>query len=204
MKLLCALLLLLTTVAGAEEAKPPKIITEQRGNVTNYRIEGARAPSQDIGCIPIVKAKNTFTPPDLFKGAEACITQDNYHDAARLLLLAYVYSDFDFHRVTDESAKEAGYISYLEFISHISKFLNLDKFHSKMNKELKYIFKKSKELKKYCTQIQEIGYPRYYPNYMILHGLKAFYTDPHQDALVKDFDAQTAWHESMRIVVDCP
>ena len=205
MKFVCALLLLFSTVSVAQTTKPPKIITEKEkcGNVTvtNYRIEGARASYQNIGCISIGKVKNTFTPPDLLKGAEACIAQGNYNDAIKLILLANIYYNFDAQRVTDESAKDAGSLLYSEFLSKFSEMHNV---RDKMTKAAESIVNDSQALKTCCDQIKSVGYPRYYPNYMILHGMRAFRGDPHKDALVKDFDAQTVWNKSIEATTRCP
>jgi hypothetical protein len=202
MKFVSALLLLFSTVAVAESTKHPKIITEKQkfGNVTvnNYRIEGACASNQNIGCISIGKVKNTFTPPDLLKGAEACIAQGNYNGAVKLIVVANVYSNFDAQRVTDESAKDAGNMAGSEFFS---KFATSHDFLAELKRESR--INNPKAFKTCCDQIKKIGYPKYYPAYMILHGMRAFRGDPHKDALVKDFDAEAAWNKAMQLV-GCP
>ncbi|NDB87059.1 MAG: hypothetical protein EB127_30890 [Alphaproteobacteria bacterium] len=200
MKLLCALLLLFSTVSVAAEKKPAKIMKEEQGNFTNYSIDSAGASYQNIGCIPISKAQNTFTPADLLKGAEVCILQDNYNDGVQLVSLANLYANFDSERVTDESPKEAGYALYVEFFSKLLKIRN---FEAKFDKARKSISKDSKASKTYCDHIKKIGYPKYYPNYMILYGINAFLGDPHKNALVKNFHAENVWNKAIADLRDC-
>jgi len=46
--------------------------------------------------------------------------------------------------------------------------------------------------------------PDYYPSYMILHGIKAFEGNPHDGALLKDFDSQKVWTNLLTKFLHCP
>jgi hypothetical protein len=39
---------------------------------------------------------------------------------------------------------------------------------------------------------------------MILHGIKAFTGNPHDDALLKDFDAEKTWKSLQTEFLKCP
>jgi hypothetical protein len=46
--------------------------------------------------------------------------------------------------------------------------------------------------------------PDYYPRYMVLHGIRAFSGNPHEGALVKDFDAPGVWKNLQSAYFHCP
>ena len=196
---LLLLLPLLSTLALAQTAAPPKIIIEQNGRITNYRAEGSLASTQTVGCIPLAKAKNTFTPPDLYKGVAECITQDNYDFAAGLFALAGIYGRFDAERISDKSAGQAKAVLVMNTFSTVPQ----DK-KTAFNEVLNRTTKNAGSLKKLCGDVQKIGMPNYYPGYMILHGMKAFTGNPHDGALVKDFDAPGVWMNLQAAYLHCP
>ncbi|MGA3281395.1 MAG: hypothetical protein ABSD50_10480 [Smithella sp.] len=176
------------TIPSAQTLEPPKIIKEQSGNITNYRVEGSLASTQTIGCIPLSEVKNTFTPADLYKGVSECIAKDNYDLGAGLFALAGIYASFDAERITDKTAGQAKTVLIMNVFSSVSQ----DK-KTKFSEEIDRISKDPDILGMLCSQVQKIGMPNYYPSYMILHGIKAFTGNPHDGALAKDFDAQKVW-----------
>jgi len=48
-----------------------------------------------------------------------------------------------------------------------------------------------------CTEILRIGTPQYYPGYMIQHGMNAITGTNPDDELVKNFDSETAWKQTL-------
>lgn len=177
---------------------PPKIITEQRGNITNIRAEGSLAPAQVLGCIPLIQVKNTFTPPDLYKGVAECISQEKYDFAAELFAIAGVYSRFDAARVADKTARQARSVLIMNTFANISEVQKknfTDAFTSLSNT--------SEKLSKVCMNVREIGAPFYYPSYMILHGMRAFMGNPHEGALLKDFEASKEWSSLQESYLHC-
>jgi hypothetical protein len=53
-------------------------------------------------------------------------------------------------------------------------------------------------------RFKRLGPPNYFPQYMILHGIKAFTTaDPTADALVHDLDAAATWQRILAEGVNC-
>lgn len=201
MKSLFFVLPLLSTIALAQTFEPRKIITRQSGNVKKHWAEGSLALTQTVGCIPLAQAKNTFTPPDLYKGVEECVAQDNYDLAVRLFVLAGIYSWFDADRITDKTAAEARTV----LITNAFATMSQDK-KSKFSKALERLTKKPDPglVEKLCAEVQKVGAPDYYPSYMILHGIKAFTGNPHEEALIKGFDASSAWKNLQSEYLHCP
>jgi cytochrome c551/c552 len=186
-------------IALAETIAPPKIIVAQNGKVTNVSSEGNLASYQAVGCIPLAEAKNTFTPADIHKGVRQCVEQGNYDFAARLYLLAFMYGIFDAERITDKTAGQA------ILVLNTNTFLNVPQDRKiKTDEAIRHITKDSELLGKLCSEINKIGPPDYYPSYMILHGVKAFTGNPHDGALLKDFDTLGVWKKVQYRNLKCP
>lgn len=198
MKQLLTLLLLFSTIAAADQLPPPKIIKEQQGRITNLRVEGSLQSTQDIGCIPITEAKNTYTPADMYKGVKACIDQDNFDFAVDLFALAGAYAKFDADRIVDKTAGQAKTALIMNTFSTVpegkkSKFLETQKL----------IANNPESLKKICIATQKVGMPSYYPSYMILHGARAFIENPHNGALIEGFDSTATWERILSEYLHC-
>ena len=199
MKLLPFALLFLLAPAFSQTLAPSKIITEQRGNVTNFRTEGNLASSQAIGCIPLADAKNTFTPADLYKGVDDCIAKDDYDLAIGLFTLAGIYARFDAERITDKSAGQAKTVLIMNTFSSVPQ----DK-KTRFSETAARLTKNPDILGALCGKVQKIGMPNYYPSYMILHGIKAFTGNPNDGALVKGFDSAKVWITLQTEYLHCP
>jgi hypothetical protein len=185
--------------ADPSQLPPPKIIKEQNGRITNLRAEGSLASTQAIGCIPIEEAKNTYTPADIYKGVGECVGQDKYESAVGLYALAGVYAYFDAGRITDKTAGQARTALIMNTFSTIpqdkkTKFLEIQKQFASNPESLKNL----------CGSIRKVGAPNYYPNYMILHGIKAFTGNPHDGALVENFDSSATWEKVLSDFLHCP
>jgi TPR repeat protein len=187
------------TAGLAQNTAAPRIITEQYGSSRNYRVEGSLASTRIIGCIPLSKVQNTFTPPDLYRGLVDCISQDNYDFAVRLSALAGIYACFDAERVADKSAGQAKTVLVMNTFAGIPQ-----EKKAKYVQRLTQATKDPERLGKICHEIREIGMPDYYPSYMILHGIKAFEGNPHNGALLKDFDSQKVWTNLLTTFLHCP
>lgn len=199
MKTLFFLLTFFSTLALAETLEPPKIIKETNGKFTNLRAEGSLESTRTIGCIPLAQAKNTFTPPDLYKGLGECLSQDNYEFSAGLSALAGIYAMFDAARITDKTAGQAKSGLIMNTFSTVP----LEK-KQKYVEAINRVAKNPEQLGKLCGEIKEIGMPNYYPSYMILHGIKAFTGNPHEGALIKDFDSSSVWKKLQSDFLHCP
>ena len=199
MRSLFFLLSLIPIIAVAQTLDPPKIITETNGRLTNIRAEGSLASTQTVGCIPVTDAKNTFTPADLYKGVVDCISQDKYDLGAGLFALAGIYGRFDAERVSDKTAGQAKTVLIMNTFANESQEKKL-----RLNDVFTHLTKTPELLGKLCVDIQKVGMPNYYPSYMILHGIKAFTGNPHEGALLKDFDAPNVWTNLQTAYLHCP
>jgi hypothetical protein len=184
---------------GSQGRDPPTIIKEENGRFTNFRVEGSLSSTQTVGCISLAEAKNTFTPPDLYKGFVECIAQDNYDLATKLFALAGIYSRFDAERITDKTAWQGRTVLIMNAFANMPQ----DK-KTKFNDAFNHLTKTPDLLKNLCSDVQKIGMPNYYPSYMILHGVKAFTGNPHDGALVDDFDASKVWTNLQSAFLSCP
>lgn len=177
----------------------PKIIVEKNGVATNVTAEGNLASSQTVACIPLSEAKNTFTPADIHKGLGECVTQGKYDFAVSLLMLADMYGLFDAARVTDKTAGQAILALRMNTFANVPQ----DK-KAKLSELINHLASDTERRGKLCGEINKIGPPDYYPSYMILHGVKAFTGNPHEGALVKDFDAIGTWKKLQATSLKCP
>lgn len=201
MKSLLFLLPLVSTGVLAQTLDPPKIITQQSSHVTKHWAEGSLEATQTVGCIPLVEARNTFTPPDLYQGVEACVAQDNYDLAVRLFVLAGIYSWFDADRITDKTAAQARTILIANTFATMPQGKK-----AKFSKALDRLTKTPDPalVEKLCDDVEKVGAPTYYPSYMILHGIRTFTGNPHEEALIKDFDVSRAWKNLQSEYLHCP
>ena len=71
-------------------------------------------------------------------------------------------------------------------------------------KELQNTLGNNDKLPEICNELSRIGAPQYYPSYMIQHGMNAIIGSDTEDALVKNFDSDAAWKESLDGYLHCP
>ena len=187
------------TIALAEAQEPPKIIKEENGKITSYRVEGSLASTQTVTCVPLAEAKNTFTPPDLYKGVLDCLAKDNYESAAEMFALAGIYSRFDAERVADKTAGQAKTVLIMNTFANAS-----EEKKAKLNAALSRITSTQNVLGKLCKQVEVVGMPDYYPRYMILHGIKAFTGNANDEAIVKNFNSSAVWKNLQSAYLHCP
>jgi len=192
-------LFMFSSLVVAQTKEPPRIIKEQNGKITNYRAEGSLASTQAISCIPLAEVKRKFTPPDLYKGVADCLAKNEYESAAKLFALAGIYARFDAERVTDKTAGQARTVLIMNTFSNMPEDRK-----NKLNASLSRITKTPALLGDLCKEVAQVGMPDYYPNYMILHGIKAFSGNPHDGALVANFDAMGTWKGLLSAYLHCP
>jgi hypothetical protein len=203
--LLLALLLLLPLPAQAQTASqapappPPQIIKEQRAKVTHYGAEGNVAPIHTLGCIPLAQVRNEYTAADLYQAVGACVAKDQISEGVDLFALAGMYASFDGQRVADRSAAQAKTVLIMNTFARVPQ----DK-KTKFAEANKQTTDDPAALRRLCGEIRRIGPPNYYPAYMILHGIKAFTGNPHENALVPDFDAAGTWKKLQGAYLHCP
>jgi hypothetical protein len=178
--------------------KPPTVITSQAGNVTNVTIAGQLAAKNPVECVPLSTLDGNRTPPDIYLGVSACILKDDYRAAAALFALAGVESHFDAERVSDKSAGQAGQVLIMTTFNALP-----DGRRKEFQKTVTGLYADPKGMAPICRAIEKIGYPTYYPEYMVLHGIQAFTAKPGDATLVANFDAPTTWNFLLTNYLNC-
>ena len=166
--------------------------------VVSIEASGNLESPNPCGCIELAEVTNENNPADIMAGMEKCIDLKQYKKAARLFAIAGVYGKYDTYRVKDNSAHQA--LSVL----NLNIFEKLDESTQKqLMKIFKHEFKTgSKELNNICQLIQKVGIPKYYPRYMIQHGIQSF-MESEGKGLVEEFDSSVSWDLAMKEYLHC-
>ena len=167
----------------------PTVIATQNGKVTNMAIAGQLAAKHPVGCVGLSTLDNSRTPPDLYLGVSACIQKNDYSTAAALFALAGIESHFDAERVSDKSAGQAGQVLIMTTFNALP-----DDKRQEFQKAVTGLNADPKGMEPICRAIEKIGFPTYYPEYMVLHGIHAFTAKPGDATLVADFNGPTTWN----------
>jgi len=142
-----------------------------------------------LACVALSEVTNEDNPADILHGLQKCLESKEYKKAAQLFAISGVYGKYDALRVKDKSAHQA------LLVLQQNIFLNLAE--SETTTFMKYLQEELKagstNLNEICDAIQKIGAPKYFPKYMIQHGMQAF-LDKKDDGLVKEFDSQVSWN----------
>lgn len=192
--------LLTAGAAFAQSDEKPKIITERQGNITSVYAEGSLAPTQQLPCIELKDVTPEQTPPDFFTAVSSCFAQADYDRAARIFFVASVYSRFDAQRINDKSAGGGGQVM---IIRTFEKFTPEQK--QAFSLAMERLTKTPENFQAWCSNIKRLGPPRYFPRYLILHGMAAFsHPAPLANAMVPDFDLEANWARVLETNVRCP
>ena len=187
-----------STAAATSATQPPNVTITQNGKVTNLTMAGQLAAKNPLGCVPLNSLDNTHTPPDLYLGVTACIQKDDYQDAAALFALAGIESRFDAARVLDKSAGQAGQVLIMNTFNGMAQ----DK-RDKFGKTVGELGADPNAMTDTCHTIRKIGYPNYYPEYMVLHGIHAFTAKAGDSTMEPNFDAQSTWNSLLTSYLNC-
>jgi hypothetical protein len=178
--------------------EPSRIVVEQKGKVTNVGMVGQLAAQQPLTCVSIDGVGKDHTPPDLYQGVSACIQQEDYRTAVALFALAGMESRFDAQRVLDKTAGQAGQALIMDTLNG----LPIDR-RAKFQAAVKTVAADPEVLSRTCASIRKIGYPTYYPAYMVLHGIRAFTANPDDPTLQPNFDGAAAWDSLLGSYLNC-
>jgi len=174
------------------------VITQQN-KVTRLTIPGSLATTHNLGCVALEAIDKSAQPPDLYKAIPRCITAGRYPDAVELFMLAGLQVRFDSTRVTDKTAGQAGQVMIMNTFNPLPEEQR-QKFADVFN----VLIKEPKTLTQVCEDAQKLGPPTYYPEYMILHGIKAFTGDPRVSALDTAMNGQAVWSRIQHTYLNCP
>lgn len=167
--------------------------------VRNYESPGNLESKYDLGCIGAHKVENKYSPTDLYKAVSKCANSGMYKEGTFLFAVAGVYGRFDTLRVEDKSAHQAIAVARMQALSTLDKGKQ-----TAFQESLKANLGNPEGLAAVCKEIVRIGPPNYFPRYMIQHGMGAFLKSGGGDGLAKDFNAKTAWKQSLDSYLHCP
>ena len=198
-KFLGAVLLVAIGAAHAQTAERPTIIQQQNGNITNVKVEGSLAATQQLDCVDMSAITSSQTPPNIYTGVTKCIQQGNYEKAARLFYIASVYARLDAQRIVDRTARAGGQVLIINTFANFSPDQKTA-FGAASNALLQ-----PEQWQAWCSEFRKIGPPTYFPKYLVLHGLNAFSSPkPLENALIADFDMAGTWVKVLNQNVHCP
>ncbi|WP_444917594.1 hypothetical protein [Microbulbifer sp. JMSA003] len=161
----------------------------------NYVSKDSQATSP-LGCISATSVLSTHTPTDITAAAKTCTEQSKFDEAAELLMVASAFAYFDTQRVSDKTGH------------NVLRVIFNKKFNSMPEGDRKKLFASINSLDQggarkleVCNYLTAAKPPSYIPSYMISHGLRKF-TGVTEAPLIKDFDADQSWLNSM-VFVKC-
>ncbi len=169
--------------------KPNVIVEKLAPGFTNLKIEGSLKSKNPQNCVPLGKIDNIISPPDLFIGVAKCLEKEDLKKAGNLFFLARLLGAYDAKRVADKTAGQGIEVIQMETFGKINK--------DKVIKFQKYVNnpkEKRSILSDVCSHAESIGRPSYHPEYMILHGIKAFH-GVQGDGLDPNFNPEKTWRE---------
>ncbi|MEO5349086.1 MAG: hypothetical protein H7836_05520 [Magnetococcus sp. YQC-3] len=199
--LLLITMLLPSAVSGLPDSQTVDLPrqTADETVVRRHVIKGSLAGQQTIGCLPLSAIAHTAIPPDLYAAVQSCIVQGEYHVAVGLFALAGLYGSFDSARVADKTAAEGITVLIMRTFADLSP-----EQKERFNATVQRVMTTPALLDALCVEIGKVGMPDYYPDYLLLHGLKAFTGDPHQEALIAHFNGPQVWDELQSTYLHCP
>ena len=145
------------------------------------------------------KITNELTPADIYPGAAACIKSGAEQNAAALFAVAGAFAYFDQLRVTDSTARQAGMAIEMKVFGDLT---------SDQKRAFKMVLfatldPKSPSFKPVCSAVEQLGPPRYFPTYMVQHGMSAFLGGS-GNGVNPSFDAAKGWRDSLTGFLHCP
>ena len=178
--------------------EPSRVVVQQLGKVTNLNAVGRLEANEPLSCASIQQAGKDHTPPELYRGVSACLQLEDYRTAVALFALAGMESHFDAERVLDKTAGQSGQALIMSTLDG----LPADR-RAKFQAAVKALAADPEELSRTCAAIRKIGYPTYYPAYMVLHGIRAFTAKPDDPTLEPSFDGTSAWNSLLGSYLNC-
>ncbi len=195
-----AIVLFCVFFSGCSNKKHADISVEDKGDGVHHEMKNNLAQPQELGCIALEEARSSYPPPDLYKGFAQCIAQKDFSKAVQLFLLAGIYSRFDEERIVDPSSGPGRQALIVQATSALT-----DEEREGFRLALEQLMGDSLALKNVCSQLVTIGYPAYFPQYLLPHQTDtAVAEEPSADALIPAFDSQSAWERLLDSYAHCP
>lgn len=183
----------------APSTPAPASAMTQQSEVPPPTIPGTLDATHKRGCVALEAVDKSVQPPDLYKAIPQCIAAGRYPDAVELFMLAGLQVRFDSTRVTDKTAAQTGPLMIMNTFNPLPQEQRR-KFADTFN----VLIKEPRTLTQVCEGAQKLGPPMYYPEYMILRGIKASTGDPRVSALETGMNGQAVWTRIQHTYLDCP
>jgi hypothetical protein len=196
MRLLRSTILALASISIVTNCYSNEI--DSRIEVKNYETQGNLESKHELGCLEERELKNDYTPADLYRSFNDCAKKGKLKEGALTHALAGVYGKFDTLRVTDKSAHQALTVLKMQAFNGISEEQQIS-----FKTNLSQIFTNPEKLAAVCKVIRKTGRPNYYPAYMIQHGMSAFTKKDSKNDLIKNFNPNLAWEDSLENYLHC-
>ncbi len=187
-KVLHAALMVLALTAGPLHAQ-----------ITNHEAPGNLQSRSPLGCVALSALTNQNTPADIYPGVAACIKAGAYQKAVALIAVAGTFAYYDKHRVTDVSARQAAIALKMNALEGVRD----DQMRILKKTLLAEMNQKSASFKSICSAVERLGPPKYFPSYMVQHGMSAF-LGRSGNGINADFETAQAWQDSTRKYLRCP
>jgi len=169
-------------------------------NAQNISIEadGNLESPNPLVCVDLSEVTNQHNPADILNGLKKCLELKNYEKAAKLFAIAGVFGKYDTYRVKDKSAHQALLVLQQNAVLDIEE-KEKNSLIQNLQKTLKL---GSSDLNEICQAIQKIGAPKYYPKYMIQHGIQAF-SEKKGNGIIENFDSDKSWDLALKNYLHC-
>ncbi len=166
--------------------------------VTNYEAPGNLEAKSPLGCVSLSAVTNEKTPADIYPGVAACVKSGAYEKAALLFAVAGAFAYFDQLRVSDSTARQAAMVIEMRefgvFTSNQQQGFKTALFAT--------LDPESSSFDSVCSAVAQLGPPKYFPTYMVQHGMSAF-TGSSDNGVKADFDPAQGWRESLDQFLHC-
>ena len=115
-------------------------------------------------------------------------------------MLSGIFSRFDSRRVVDRTAQGGGAVLIMRTFGQFNS-----EQRDAFGKATSPLFSDTPEKQIICQNIKKIGYPTYFPKYLILHGLNAYTSkNPLENALIDGFNSDSTWENLLDTYLHCP
>lgn len=157
------------------------------------------AVGNSVPCLSLHQLyKNDRSAVLLWNAVRSCVKEGNYGLAAELFGLFEADIRFDATRVSSPSARAAG--------TTLTAFL-LEGYpgeqREKFNDAVTALFN-GEGRGSFCAEIRRIGFPSYFPDYMINHSMESLLNQPTTNGgIVKAFDPAMTWTELESTYLNC-
>ncbi len=158
--------------------------------ITNIGDPDSLRAEQPLQCVGLGAVVSTYTAADVAAGARSCVDEGKYESAAALVFVSSAMAFYDTQRVRDPSAHQALRLlvpAYLEGADEASRESLMAAIETATRPGSQASL---------CSELQRIGKPDYFPQYMIAHGMDAIMSSD-LPPLVEEFDEEDAWRATL-------